>query len=83
MTDGPAYTAAALARRVPLPHARVVLDVAQDMLRTALAEQPRDRAWRDGPLDSPQVIVAADNVEVWRGVIALHERAARVAEVTP
>ena len=73
MTHDPAYTAAALARRVPLPHARVVLDVAQDMLRTALAEQPHDRAWRDGP----QVIVAADNVEVWRGVVGIHERAAR------
>lgn len=77
MTNDPAYTASALARRVPLPHARVVLDVAQDMLRTALAEQPRDRAFHSGPLDSPQVIIAADHVEVWRGVVALHERATR------
>lgn len=79
MSLDPAFTAPAIARRVPLPHARVVLDDARDILRRALAEQPRDRAFRPGPLDSDDVAAAADSVETWTAVVQIHERAARLA----
>ena len=70
----PSFATQVIAARVPVAHARAVLDAARTTLHRALAEQPRDRAWRPGPLDSREVLAANDSVERWSAVVALHER---------